>query len=241
VLEKHRFRLGLTHFQTVSEPIGGKSMAEVTVTRMRKLWFQVHKWIGLLLALAIIPLSLSGAALVWHDWLDETLNPQRYAVSGEATLAPSAYVSAAKKVLPQGALIATLRYPGEHGPVMVNAVDGPAEKGRTPARINVWLDPPTARVLDIAGGNDGLVRFLHQLHGSFQIPGFGRQVVGCRRCRVCGCGGRRWAAGRAGCAGSGRGTSMPIFTTRWASGSRSRLRCSPSRASGFPSRNFSRA
>jgi uncharacterized iron-regulated membrane protein len=153
-------------------------MAEVTVTRMRKLWFQVHKWIGLLLALAIIPLSLSGAALVWHDWLDETLNPQRYAVSGEATLAPSAYVSAAKKVLPQGALIATLRYPGEHGPVMVNAVDGPAEKGRTPARINVWLDPPTARVLDIAGGNDGLVRFLHQLHGSFQIPGFGRQVVG---------------------------------------------------------------
>ena len=33
---------------------------------LRNAWFQVHKWIGLILAILIIPLSLSGAALVWH-------------------------------------------------------------------------------------------------------------------------------------------------------------------------------
>src|SRR3546814_2361462 len=44
--------------------------------RLRALWFQVHKWIGLLLAVLIVPISLTGSALVWHDWL-ETLNPAR--------------------------------------------------------------------------------------------------------------------------------------------------------------------
>ena len=30
-------------------------------------WLSVHKWIGLALAILIIPISLSGAALVWDD------------------------------------------------------------------------------------------------------------------------------------------------------------------------------
>ena len=47
----------------------------------RKLWFQVHKWIGIMLAVLIVPISLTGSALVWHDWLDETLNPQRHAAA----------------------------------------------------------------------------------------------------------------------------------------------------------------
>ena len=48
-----------------------------TKVQLRKLWFQVHKWIGLTLALPIIVLCLTGSALVWHDWVDETINPQR--------------------------------------------------------------------------------------------------------------------------------------------------------------------
>ncbi|MGZ8347613.1 MAG: PepSY domain-containing protein, partial [Allosphingosinicella sp.] len=61
-------------------------MAQSTVFRLRSLWLQVHKWIGLLLAVLIIPISLTGSALVWHDWLDETLHPGRYAVSGAPAL-----------------------------------------------------------------------------------------------------------------------------------------------------------
>ncbi|HYJ29592.1 MAG TPA: PepSY domain-containing protein, partial [Allosphingosinicella sp.] len=45
--------------------------------RLRSLWFSVHKWIGLLLAILVVPISLSGSALVWHDWLDGRLNPER--------------------------------------------------------------------------------------------------------------------------------------------------------------------
>jgi uncharacterized iron-regulated membrane protein len=44
--------------------------------------------------------------------------------------------------------------------------------------MSIWLDPATARLLDRAPSNAGPVRFLHVLHGSLQIPGVGRSIVG---------------------------------------------------------------
>ena len=54
----------------------------MTKIAVRNAWFQVHKWIGLILAILIIPLSVTGAALVWDDALDHMLNPVRYATTG---------------------------------------------------------------------------------------------------------------------------------------------------------------
>lgn len=151
-------------------------MAEVNRVGLRKLWFQIHKWIGLLLAILIIPLSLSGSALVWHDWLDETINPRRYAVTGHGPLlAPSAYVASARQVLGEGHRVSMIRYPEHGGPIIVNAVKPGAG---APARKSVWIDPATARALDAAGSNEGLVRVLHNLHGNLLLPGVGRQIVG---------------------------------------------------------------
>jgi uncharacterized iron-regulated membrane protein len=156
-------------------------MARSTNIRLRGLWFQVHKWIGLSLALLIIPIALSGAALVWHDALDEALNPGRYAVTGsEAALPPSAYAASARRALGPGEQLASLRYSEEGGPVVATATQARragAERGR-PARTTLWLDPGTGRVLDRAPADAGLVRFMHQLHGSLAIPGMGRQIVG---------------------------------------------------------------
>jgi uncharacterized iron-regulated membrane protein len=142
---------------------------------LRNLWFSVHKWIGLLLAILIIPLSLSGSALVWHDWLDAQVNPQRYAVSGPAALPPSHYVAAAEAVLGPDERIASLRYPEGEGPVVIGAASA---KTGSRQRTNVYLDGATARVLDKAGSNDGAVRVLHRLHGTLMVPGVGRQIVG---------------------------------------------------------------
>lgn len=148
----------------------------------RKLWFQVHKWIGILLALLIVPISLSGSALVWHDWLDETLNPGRYPVtSPEARLPPSAYVVTASAALAPGERISAIRYPDGEGPVVVTAARAPvpgSAPGARPVRTTLWLDPAKGRVLDRAASNEGAVRFLHVLHGSLMVPGVGRQIVG---------------------------------------------------------------
>lgn len=152
------------------------------IQQARKLWFQIHKWIGISLTILILPISLSGSALVWHDWLDETLHPQRYAVTGPAAPeAVAAYAAAAKGALAEGERIATIRYPEGKGPVVVTATRAPepdARPGTRPARTSLWLDPADGRVLDRTGSNEGPVRFLHVLHGSLTVPGIGRQVVG---------------------------------------------------------------
>ena len=146
---------------------------------MRRAWFQVHKWVGLVLAILVIPLSLSGAALVWHDALDRIVDPARYAVTGNTLVAPDSYVAAARAALKHGERIASLTMPGDGGPVIVAAspASAPARPG-PPRRTMVYLDPPTARVLEVSPSTGGLVRFLHVLHGSLQLPGVGRSIVG---------------------------------------------------------------
>ena len=47
-----------------------------------------------------------------------------------------------------------------------------------PARTMLYLDPPTAKVLEISNSRAGLVRVLHGLHGSLLVPGVGRSIVG---------------------------------------------------------------
>src|SRR4028119_1207890 len=64
-------------------------MTAATRSRLRRLWFQIHKWIGLALALLVIPISLTGSALVWHDWLAERLNPERSAAAAPSLPPPA--------------------------------------------------------------------------------------------------------------------------------------------------------
>jgi uncharacterized iron-regulated membrane protein len=147
---------------------------------LRRTWFQVHKWIGLILAILIIPISVTGAALVWDEALDHAINPQRYAVSGGTPIDPDLYVQAARGALGPGDRVSTLTLPDDDGdPVMVSAsVAGPVARGGPPMRTTLYLDPPTARVLDRATGNSGLIRTMHVIHGSLMVPGLGRQIVG---------------------------------------------------------------
>lgn len=157
-------------------------MASSTTLKLRNIWFQLHKWIGILLAVLLIPLSLTGSALVWHDDLEKLLYPQRFVVSeNQELLAPSTYVAAAKARLDANDRISAVRFSKTGEPVAVTAIrapaDGSAPRGR-PLRTSVWLEPATARVLDVADGNSGIIRTLHVLHGSLMIPGVGRQIVG---------------------------------------------------------------
>src|SRR3546814_9534269 len=65
----------------------------------RRAWFQVHKWIGLILAILIIPICLTGSALVWKGATDRIANPARYATSGATILPTERYTAAAQAVL----------------------------------------------------------------------------------------------------------------------------------------------
>ncbi len=80
------------------------------LSRLRRLWLDVHLWIGVGLLVAIIPLSATGALLVWHDALDHALYPQRYAVSGPQASQPvEAYAAAAERAFAGQAILTQIR------------------------------------------------------------------------------------------------------------------------------------
>jgi uncharacterized iron-regulated membrane protein len=149
-----------------------------TKKQLRALWLQVHKWIGLVLAILIIPICLTGSALVWDEWVDGQLNPQRHETIGPADLAPSAYAAGARGVLGEGERLSTLRFNVEGEPVVAVATK-PAQGPGRPERINIYLDPQDATVIEKASADSGLLRAFHMIHGSLMVPGgWGRPIVG---------------------------------------------------------------
>lgn len=146
----------------------------MTKIQLRNLWFQVHKWLGLTLAVLIIPISITGAALVWHDPILEWMYPERHHASAPASLPATAYAEAARGTLGEGERLSRLDF-REGEPVVATATK-PA-KGR-PQRMVTYLDPADARVIARENSASGVFQVMHVLHGSLMIPGVGRQIVG---------------------------------------------------------------
>ena len=149
--------------------------------RLRTVWWTLHRWLGIGLAILLVPIAVSGALLVWHDHLDALIHPGRYAVTGAQVVQPlslsgerGAGAWARAAVQP-----AAVRFPADDGwPVMVMA-RAPRVEGGPPRSVNVYLDPPSARVLDVVDFRSSLIGFLHRFHENLTIPEYsGRAIVG---------------------------------------------------------------
>jgi uncharacterized iron-regulated membrane protein len=149
----------------------------MTKIGLRKAWFQVHKWIGLILAILIIPISLTGSALVWHDPIEKALHPERYAVTGAGPSLPiGAYATSALGTLAAGERLQRIELPKQAGEPVIATASKPG--ARRPQRSTIYLDPPTGSVLGTARSGQGALQVMHRLHGSLMVPGVGRQIVG---------------------------------------------------------------
>ena len=148
-----------------------------SLAALRLLWRRVHLWIGAGLLIAIIPLSFTGAVLVWRDGLERVLEPQRFRTEGSRpTLLASAYLQAGAQAMQGRATPAQIRFPGpDGGPVVVT---GRGQGRGLGGNVSVWLDPQTAAVRDMGAARGGLHQALHELHGNLMIPEIGRKVVG---------------------------------------------------------------
>lgn len=158
-------------------------MAKSHTARLRRLWLNVHLWLGIGFMVLLVPISVSGGLLVFHDEIDTLINPKRYAVTGAEVAQPaSAYLARAAEAVAKepGNLIPTgVRYPEEPGwPVRV--VTRPQQRIEGPPRfVTVFLDPPTAAVLDVMEFRSSFIGFLHVFHENLMIPQYsGRQIVG---------------------------------------------------------------
>ena len=158
-------------------------MADTRAAQLRRLWLNVHLWIALSLVVLLVPISISGGLLVWHDEIDSVINPKRYAVSGPRfSLQPSDYLAKAEAAVagdPTKPRATALRYPEPGWPVRVVMRAQPREAGARPRPVTVYLDPPTGKVLDVVDFRASLFGFLHVFHENLTIPEYsGRQIVG---------------------------------------------------------------
>lgn len=151
------------------------------LARLRRVWLDVHLWIGVGLLVVLAPLGVTGSILVWHDPLDRALHAQRYATTGATASRPiDDYAQAAAAAFAGRARLTQIRLPQTPGDpvVAVGRIVGPPGPGGRPRTLNAWIDPPTGRVLDTAEVAKGAMMVIHRLHGSLLIPGIGRKVVG---------------------------------------------------------------
>lgn len=80
-------------------------MPGATNARLRRVWVQIHLWLGIGFALLLVPISLSGAALVWDDHLDALINPGRYAATAGQSLPPSQLIGRATAALERKSVV----------------------------------------------------------------------------------------------------------------------------------------
>lgn len=158
-------------------------MADTRAAQLRRLWLSVHLWIALSLVALLVPISISGGLLVWHDEIDSVINPKRYAVTGpQVSLQPSEYLAKAEAAVaddPTKPRATALRYPEPGWPVHVVMRAQPREAGTRPRLLNVYLDPPTGKTLDVVDFRASFFGFLHVFHENLTIPEYsGRQIVG---------------------------------------------------------------
>lgn len=170
----------------------------------RRLMFQVHMWVGLVLGLLLALLGLSGSILVYDDAIAKLLAPVPRASAEGQALPLDKIVEAARGAAGAGAMqIALAREPGD--PVSVRVTrpresagrgEGrgerrPADGGRAgqggaqggppapQAATQVFVDPVSGTVLGARKAQlPPILAFSHQLHGNFLMGREGRQFVG---------------------------------------------------------------
>lgn len=149
---------------------------------LRQLWWTLHRWIGIGLLVLLVPISVSGALLVYHDELDALVNPKRWTVSGsDLALSPAQYMAAASKVVESNETVTGIRFPRSPGTPVIVLVRQQVEpvSTRRPRFFSIYVDPPTGAVLDKVDFRSSWVGFLHVFHENLTIPQYsGRQIVG---------------------------------------------------------------
>jgi len=139
---------------------------------MRNLLFTLHKYTGLITGLLLVVIGLSGSLLVFHEGLDESLNPQLM-TQGKNTLPLNDIVANAEAELGRKALrIEPAQAPGS--PHTLRFFAPPGE----PGPIQVSVSPYTGEVLAIRTWGDYLMTWIYSLHYTLLSGEIGEIVVG---------------------------------------------------------------
>ena len=173
----------------------------------RNFWLLVHRWGGLLMAVPLIIVGLTGAILAFDSEVNHLVTPERYAAPqpGVPTLTLDTLAARAQALVPPEGAILMLQLGPENARAMIMPprdmaamtarmkgglslsmlIFGPGDVWKdSPFRpFMLYLDPWTGKVLDkqTTGGGlfgEGVMPFIHQLHDRLALGFFGDWVIG---------------------------------------------------------------
>jgi uncharacterized iron-regulated membrane protein len=158
--------------------------------RRRKIWLDVHLWLGLILGFFLALFGLTGSILVFYEEIDAALNADLHKVQappqGEAAFRSFAEIQAAAfAVMPSQAKLAFVDYPGDAESTYKFGYTTPADTKAETDDWQVHVDPYSAKVLNkhlIKKSGDilprALIPFVFQLHFALLAGETGVIIVG---------------------------------------------------------------
>src|SRR5581483_2823277 len=120
---------------------------------LKRLWRNIHLWLGIGLFVLLVPVALSGAILVYHDDIGEFLSTPSGAVAPSKPTDLTLAVENARKAAGEGFTPLSISLPEDSRVPLTIALRGPAAKGERPIRLTATIDRHDASVLSI--GNFG--------------------------------------------------------------------------------------
>ncbi len=148
----------------------------MTPTRLRTLWLKAHLWVGLVIGLPLVIVSISGAALVFEDDIDRALNPSvSFVTPGSQSLPIDELIAKARAAYP-AAQLTSLTFPEKADQALqIGAVKKP--EGPLTIAVNQY----TGEVLGARSSAErevGLARRIHLLHTRLFAGEIGEWIVG---------------------------------------------------------------
>lgn len=137
----------------------------------RKLFFAVHKWVGAVVALWLLTMSLSGVSLVFRDELEELLNPPPAVSVGETRVQFEEILESMQKHYIGYKVTGLICPRASSRPIQVFAVNDKEKK------ISLNADPYTGEILGPRKENE-VLEALADLHHNLLNGKTGRAVNG---------------------------------------------------------------
>lgn len=149
--------------------------------RTRKIWLNIHLYLGLTVGLAFVLLGLTGSALVFYIEIDEWLNPEiklKKTSLEQPALAYETIYSALKVAHPERGKSWRLELPDHKNRMITARYYKPEETAHLAfAPLQVWVDPYTGKVVNSRFWGQYLMTWIYDLHYSLLSGITGRYVV----------------------------------------------------------------
>lgn len=139
-------------------------------SKVKKLSFQVHRYLGVLAAAYMLMMSLSGTSLVFHDEIESWLCPESAPLKGTSLASNDLIFHNCKKSFPQFNFANLIADP-EHRPTLVFGTGPEGQK------ITCKTNPFTGEFIALREGNQAL-KFISDLHFNLLNGSAGRTANG---------------------------------------------------------------